>query len=276
LDDQQRSHFQKWLLVRLGWVNPASAMTNASAITGKIVNDAGLPDSVSYFQLAVLDNWLKTDLPGALNWACHLPDTAARPRALETIIATLAADHPQTTLARLNALQPAPDERIYQSLFQRWAAHDPLQAIQLWQQLPGQDHDDAILCAIITKWVDQQPEAALYWVKSQPDSEATRRALAAGLNELAKTDVPRALTQAESLSVSPWRSALISSIGAQADPAAAWTWLNRPDEPPTIMQPRTNPWPWTKLLLNPALGSLTTAPVETETSSGPVPIKPPE
>ena len=30
VNDQQRSHFQKWLLVRLGWVNPVSAMTCAS------------------------------------------------------------------------------------------------------------------------------------------------------------------------------------------------------------------------------------------------------
>jgi len=48
--------FSKWLLVRLGWANPVSAMTNASAIAGKIVNDEGLDDSSLDFQLAVLDN----------------------------------------------------------------------------------------------------------------------------------------------------------------------------------------------------------------------------
>jgi len=85
-DDQERSHFQKWLLVRLGWMNPLSAMTNASALDGKIVNEAGQNDSDSYFQLAVLDNWMQTDLPGAINWACQLPDADARSRALEQII----------------------------------------------------------------------------------------------------------------------------------------------------------------------------------------------
>jgi len=85
-DDQQRSHFQKWLLIRLGWVNPASAMTNASAIAGIIVNDEGLNDSSLYFQLAVLDNWTKTDWSGAFNWVCQLPHADSRQRALDSII----------------------------------------------------------------------------------------------------------------------------------------------------------------------------------------------
>ena len=86
VNDQQRSHFQKWLLIRLGWVNPMSAMTCASATEGRIVNDAGLNDSSSYFQLAVLDNWMKADLPGALRWVCQLPNPDSRQRALEKII----------------------------------------------------------------------------------------------------------------------------------------------------------------------------------------------
>ena len=86
VDDQERSHFQKWLLVRLGWANPASAMTNASAIAGKIVNDEGLDDSDVYFQLAVLDNWMQTDLSGAFHWVCQLQDADAHQRALDKII----------------------------------------------------------------------------------------------------------------------------------------------------------------------------------------------
>jgi hypothetical protein len=86
VDDQERSHFQKWLLVRLGWANPVSAMTNASAIAGKIVNEEGLDDSNLYFQLAVLDNWMQTDLSGAFHWVCQLPDANAHQRALDKII----------------------------------------------------------------------------------------------------------------------------------------------------------------------------------------------
>ena len=86
LNDQQRSHFQKWLLIRMGWANPMSAMTNANAIEGKIVNDEGLSDSGSYFQLAVLDNWMQTDFAGAFNWVCQLPDADSQQRALDKII----------------------------------------------------------------------------------------------------------------------------------------------------------------------------------------------
>ena len=86
VDDQERSHFQKWLLIRLGWANPVSAMTNASAIAGKIVNDEGLVDSDLYFQLAVLDNWMQTDWPGAFNWVCQLPDADGYQRAFDKIV----------------------------------------------------------------------------------------------------------------------------------------------------------------------------------------------
>ncbi len=141
LNDQQRSHFQKWLLVRLGWVNPVSAMTCAGAVEGKIVNDEGLNDSAIHFQLAVLDNWMKTDLPGAFNWACQLPDADSRSRALEKIIPALVADNPENTLARLNDLQPAPDERIYQLLFQCWAEKDPQTAGQFARQHLGLSGD---------------------------------------------------------------------------------------------------------------------------------------
>jgi uncharacterized coiled-coil DUF342 family protein len=86
VDDQERSHFQKWLLVRLGWANPVSAMTNAGAIAGKIVNDDGLEDSDLWFQLAVLDNWMQTDWPGAFHWVCQLPDAGVHDRALAKLI----------------------------------------------------------------------------------------------------------------------------------------------------------------------------------------------
>jgi uncharacterized coiled-coil DUF342 family protein len=86
VDDEERSHFQKWLLLRLGWANPGSAMTNAGAIAGKIVNDDGRDDSALFFQLAVLDNWMQTDWPGAFRWVCQLPDAASRQRALDKMI----------------------------------------------------------------------------------------------------------------------------------------------------------------------------------------------
>ena len=170
VDDRQRSHFQKWLLVRLGWANPVAAMNCASAIAGRIVNDEGLDDSVSYFQLAVLDNWLQSDWPGAFNWVCQLPNADVRQRALEKII--------------------------------------------------GQ-------------------------VQFQPDSETKNQTLANCINELAKTNLPRALTLAESLPEGIWRGT-VNGV------------------PPAIMEPRAAIWPWTKLLLDSNLGCLTIFPIETE------------
>lgn len=196
VDDQHRSHFQKWLLVRLGWINPMSAMACASASEGNIVNDAGLSDSSSYFQLAILDNWLETDLSGACHWVCQMPDAAARQLALEKIINT---------------------------------------------------------------------------VQSQPDSDSKNHALVTCIDALAKTDVSRALTLAQSLPEGVWRSAVISFIAEQPDTSATLNWINNAYWPQQIMQPRTAPSTWTKFLLNLTFGSPTIFSVETKIFSNPAP-----
>ncbi|MDR3377734.1 MAG: hypothetical protein P4M10_03545, partial [Verrucomicrobiae bacterium] len=226
LDDRQRTHFQKQLLVRLGAENPLSAMAGASAIEGKIVNEDGVADAPVYFQLAVLEPWLKTDLPGALGWVRQLPDGTARQRVLDKIIPALAATNPQNTLAWLNDLNPAPGEPSYMLLFQHWGTNDPAQAIQQRQQIPGHDAGDQMLRAIMPAWMEQQPEAALNWVKSQPDSDSRNQALAACIGTQAKTDVPKALALAELLPEGAWRNAVMAGLfndWAAKDLAAATT-----------------------------------------------------
>jgi uncharacterized coiled-coil DUF342 family protein len=174
MNDQQRSHFQKWLLLRLSWADPASAMTSASAMDGNIVNDAGQNDSVFYFQLAVLDNWMKMDLAGAVRWVCQLPDAGSRQRAADKII---------------------------------------------------------------------------QWVQSPPDSESKIKTLGLCIDELAKTDISRALELAESLPAGDWRSAVIAGL-----------FNNSPQE---IMQPRTAPFPWPMFLVSSYLGNTAIFPIET-------------
>ncbi|HEX9046384.1 MAG TPA: TIR domain-containing protein, partial [Verrucomicrobiae bacterium] len=172
LDDRQRTHFLKQLVTRWSAENPQSAITNASAIEGKIVSETGSVDSSLYLELAVLGNWAKSDLPGALNWARQLPDAGSRQRAFETIIPELTAENLTNTLATLNDLQPAPSELLYTRLFQRWASVAPAQAIEQRQQIPGHDADGKVLSAILTVWRDQQPETALGWLKAQTNSDA--------------------------------------------------------------------------------------------------------
>jgi len=265
-DDQQRSLFQKRLLIRLGWASPVAAMTCAGTIEGNIVNDEGQGDRCSYFQLAVLDNWIQTDLPGAFGWACQLPDGDSRQRALEKIIPVLTAENPQTTMAWLSDLNPEPDEAIYRELFLRWAAIDPFQTIQLRQQLPDQDQGDLVLCAIMRAWMEREPDAALDWVKSQPDSESRNKALETCIGELAKTDVPGALALAEFLPEGDRRSTVMAGLITTM--------------PQTVMQPKEALWPWTKFLLNSDLGSLKIFSVDAEilpvSTNDPVQIGPKE
>ncbi|HTL72064.1 MAG TPA: alanine-zipper protein [bacterium] len=166
----------------------------------------------SHLQGLLLDDWMKTNWPAAFDWSCQLTNADSRQRALEQIIPALAADNFTNTLARLNDLKPAPDEPIYTLLFQHWATHDPVQAIEWRQQIPSLDAGDNILCAIMTVWVDQQPEAALNWVKSQPDSESKNQALETCILEQAKTDVPQALILTESLPEETWRNTMVADL----------------------------------------------------------------
>lgn len=223
-DDRQRTHFQKWLLLRLGWANPASAMTNASAVEGKIVTADGASDSNLYLQLAVLDNWRQTDLPGAFHWACQLPDAAARQRALETIIAAEPVENFTNTLAQLNDLNPAPAEPVYTRLFERWAAHDPVQAMAQRQQIPGHDADQQLLRAILAVWVAHQPTAAVAWAQTLPEEFGRNQLIADLFNDWAKNDLSAAATACQQLPAGAAREKAWEKIlnrWIASDPAAA-------------------------------------------------------
>ena len=134
VDAQQRSRFQKMLLIRLGAVNPLSAMTNASALEEKIVNEQGASDSSLYFQLAVLDDWMQSDWPGAFDWVCQLSVTGDRQRALDKII---------------RAVQAQPDakaknQRLVKCVVEL-AETDLIGALALAESLPSGDWFDAMI-----------------------------------------------------------------------------------------------------------------------------------
>ena len=150
VDDEERSHFQKWLLVRLGWANPGSAMTNASAIAGKIVNDDGLDDSNLFFQLAVLDNWMQTDWPGAFRWVCQLSDADSRQRALDTTIRHVQSQ--PDSEAKSQALVSCIDEL---------AKTDVPDALDLAKSLPEGVQRDPVIAWI---WMEAGPFSVSDWI----------------------------------------------------------------------------------------------------------------
>ena len=154
VNDQQRSRFQKSLLVRLGEANPMSAMTNASAIAGDIVSDDGAQDSVSYFQLAVLAGWLQTDFPAAFNWACSLPDTHSRQLALDKIIQWLKS---QPDSASKNQLLANGIDAL--------ATTDVFSALALAEWLPEGAWRNTLIARL---WLKADPYSVLKWFNS-PD-----------------------------------------------------------------------------------------------------------
>ena len=151
-NDEQRSHFQKWLLIRLGWLNPVSAMTSASTIEGIIVNDEGLSDSVGYFQLAVLDNWMKTDLTKAVSWVCQVSDTCFRQRALEKIIGWVKSQ--PDSEAKSKALETGIAEL---------APTDIAASLALADSLPEGDRRNTLIFQL---WMKADPFATSEWINS--------------------------------------------------------------------------------------------------------------
>jgi hypothetical protein len=199
------------------------ATLNAAAI---ILNDP----QRSHFQEQLLDEWMKSNLPAAFDWICQLTNVHSRQHALEKIIPALAAGQLTNTLSRLNDLQPVPNGRIYTALFQRWAATDPVQALEQRQQIPGHDADARILSAILTDWADQHPAAAVNWLASQPDAEALpagtwRNRMIAGLfDSWAAKDLAAATTACEQLPDGPARenaSEFVLNQRIAKDPASA-------------------------------------------------------
>jgi predicted nucleic acid-binding Zn-ribbon protein len=180
---------------------PTEEISETLNVATVILNDP----QRSHFQEQLVDCWMKTNLPAAFDWSCQLTNVDSRQRALEKIIPAVAADNLTNTLARLNDLKPVPSELIYIQLFLRWAAQDPVQAIEQRQLIPGQYADGQILSAIISVWADQQPAAALSWLQSQPDSESLptgtlRNTMIAGLfDRWAAKDLDAATTACQQL-----------------------------------------------------------------------------
>jgi hypothetical protein len=86
--------------------------------------------------------------------------------------------------------------------------------------------------------------------QSQPESESKNKALVDCIGELAKTDVPGALTLAEFLPEGFGRDTILASLFLKADLFAVPEWINGLVLPPEIMSPRNDSLPWTKSFRN--------------------------
>jgi len=280
LNDQQRSHFQKWLLVRQGWVNPGSAMACASAIDGKIVNDEGLVDSALYFQLAVLDNWMKTDLPGAFSWVRQLPDADSRQRALKKII-----HDPMRAIQlrqQIAAMSAGDDQKsALQDLLACWAPADPETTVNWLCSFPATNSQLEQVQFVIQAWSHREPAVVAQWLANLPAGTASEGMVSAFLEGAVEKYPVFAWRWTQSVTDAPLRQKFQRQVARQwmkTDPSTAVEWVNRLDLPPAIMQPRQSPWAWTKFLQNSSFGSLTIFPVETEilsnATNGPIQIQP--
>jgi hypothetical protein len=227
LNDQERSHFQKWLLIRLGWANPVSAMASASAIDGKIVDDMGLDDSILYFQLAVLDNWMRTDLSGAFNWACALPDAVSRQRALELIM-----QDPGRAVQLEPAIvaMPAGDAQnaaINALIFSR-APVEPEKAINWLLAFPENNAQPEPVQSVIQAWAQRDPAATAQWLAKTPAGTAGDGVVSAFLAGAVASQPVFAWQWAQSVSDEALRLKFQLQVARQwrkADPLAAWQWM---------------------------------------------------
>lgn len=109
-----------------------AAEISAAEIPGALAASAVMADDPlrRYFQLAVLNNWLKADLPGAIHWVYQLPDSETKNQALEACLDELAKTDMPGALALAESLPTGAQRSAL--LAQLWLKAEPFTA---WEWL---------------------------------------------------------------------------------------------------------------------------------------------
>lgn len=153
---------------------------------------------------------------------------------LATDIARQAREAPAAAFHRAAALtDPARRTQALLQVMHAWADADPAAAWQALRSLPPGDERDTIAGGLLSRWLADDPEAALAAVE-ESGQRVDGRIMAALAGQLAQRDPPRALAMMERLPAAQ-RQAMyprMFDVWAQHDLQAALAWLK--SAPPAV------------------------------------------
>lgn len=177
--ERARTFFTSDLLERMALEDPEQALEMAEQLLS--------PGSRRLARMTILREWLDRDLTAASVWVEALPAGIEQSTAMRSVIAALAESEPERAFALVRRLGPAAGEMAMISIFDRWAAIDPVAAATAVATLPAGMVRMTAIGALSREWGHSDPRRALEWAQSLGTSEA-RRAVESILSEQARQD----------------------------------------------------------------------------------------
>jgi hypothetical protein len=198
---------------------------------------------------ALIDRWVRSDLPGALAWAQGLPDAPEKAVALEVALGEMAVKDPLQAidLAQKSLTGPALERTVYDAL-QKLSATDPQGAAGLVSLLPPGEMQKLAAVNVARPFAAQNVQAALTWAKTLTDDTVRGLALNRILQTWAASDVSAASAYVAALPAgSDQHDAAVYLAGqlAAANPQNAITWAQAlPDAAtrPAALANAANTW----------------------------------
>lgn len=141
--------------------------------------------------------WIDADRAAATDYLRNMPRGNEFTAGLLMILEVMANDDPQGAVALAIELAVHPEEQyVFGVLFEQIARADRQRALDLLELLDTPARRENALRAIASRWVDDDPPAALAWALKQKESAGQSVAIEAVLFPMVSTDPWRALSLA--------------------------------------------------------------------------------
>jgi hypothetical protein len=179
----------------------------------------------------LFNDWLKTDLEGALAYLQKLPQGAPRTQALFMALPYLAQTDPERALNLAATMAREKEELpIFNSLFAGITQNDPAMGLKLLTLAPAGEARENALRAVASTWASLDLSASIAWANSLSDPREKTIALQSSLSALIPNNPGKAIALAiEHLPEDPRQETIDQALRAalQDDPTSASQWLNQ-------------------------------------------------
>ena len=192
----------------------------------EIIQSLSAEEMNTPFGTGALHHWMQVDPIAASNWL------ASRPETTQDEISAITEDWAKTPDTLKQYLNQLPDTAWKQNFLEaassQMSLNDPLDAIQLAQQMKPGDAQTNLLRAVANGWVSTDPAAAMNWVANVKDPSLREQLVASALQSYALTDPAQAATwlvsEVKSDGIVKDSALNILSTWVTTDPAAAANW----------------------------------------------------
>ena len=150
-------------------------------------NEAG---KAAALRARAIARWISDDPHDALEFACGIKDPGERQALLRDLIQEWSERDGQAAIAWADQLDnPVERKNVRSALCLHTAERDPRLALELALAYPGDEkEDDVLLKNLVMRWTEREPQAAVEWIRSQPEGEWKMRLVARSSFILAKSD----------------------------------------------------------------------------------------